>query len=71
WDQPLILNAICYLVATSCQWRMLPKGFLPWKSVYSHYCKWRQQERWFLVHPSYLRFGKQSLFNCQLPLLHD
>lgn len=43
-------NAICYLVTIGCQWRMLSKDFLPWQNVYSHYGKWCQQERWFLIH---------------------
>lgn len=29
-----IMNAILYLLKTGCQWRMIPKDFAPWKSVY-------------------------------------
>ena len=29
---------------------MLPNDFPPRQSVYSHYCKWCHQERWFLIH---------------------
>ena len=40
WNQRLILKAICYLVTTGCQWRMLPKDLATWQSVYCHYRKW-------------------------------
>jgi transposase len=29
-----------YLVKTGCQWRMLPKKFPKWESVYYYYRKW-------------------------------
>ena len=29
-----ILNAICYLIRTVCQWRMLPHGFPAWPTVF-------------------------------------
>ncbi|WP_082188287.1 transposase [Azospirillum baldaniorum] len=29
-----VLNAIPYLVRTGCGWRMPPKDFLPWQTVY-------------------------------------
>lgn len=29
-----IMNAILYLLKTGCQWRMIPKDFAPWESVY-------------------------------------
>jgi len=28
------MNAIRYLVRTGCGWRMLPKDFPPWETVY-------------------------------------
>jgi putative transposase len=35
-----LLNAIFYLVRTSCQWRNLPKDFAPWKTVYHYFRLW-------------------------------
>ena len=29
-----VLNAILYIAATGCQWKMLPKDFPPWQTVY-------------------------------------
>ena len=31
-----ILNAVFYLLKSGCQWRMLPREFPPWKTVF-HY----------------------------------
>jgi putative transposase len=36
-----ILDAIFYLLKTGCQWRMLPKEYGPWQSVYYYYRKWK------------------------------
>ena len=30
-----------YLIKTGCQWRMLPKDFGPWQTVYFYFRKWK------------------------------
>jgi putative transposase len=35
-----VLNAILYLVKTGAQWRLLPKKFPPWQTVYHHFRQW-------------------------------
>lgn len=35
-----ILNAILYILTSGCQWRMLPKDFPPWKTVYHYFRLW-------------------------------
>ena len=35
-----VLNAILYLVKTGAQWRLLPKNFPPWQTVYHHFRQW-------------------------------
>ena len=37
------MNAIFYLLKTGCQWRMLPKDFAPWNTVYFYYSKWKNE----------------------------
>ena len=37
-----IWNAILYIVKTGCQWRMLPRGFALWPTVYSYFKKWKR-----------------------------
>jgi putative transposase len=36
-----ILDALFYVLKTGCPWRLLPKDFPPWKSVYDWFRKWR------------------------------
>jgi len=36
-----MLNAMIYLTKTGSQWRMLPKDFGPWQTVYFYFRKWK------------------------------
>ena len=39
-DLQAVFNAILYLVKTGAQWRLLPKNFPPWQTVYHHFRQW-------------------------------
>nr|VFK59720.1 MAG: transposase, IS5 family [Candidatus Kentron sp. TUN]VFK68662.1 MAG: Putative transposase of IS4/5 family (DUF4096) [Candidatus Kentron sp. TUN] len=39
-DKRIIVSAILYINKTGAQWRMLPKDFPPWQTVYHHYYHW-------------------------------
>lgn len=41
-----IVDAILYVVRTGCQWRMMPKDFPPWKTVYGHFSRWNKEGVW-------------------------
>ncbi|EAR22206.1 IS5 family transposase [Nitrococcus mobilis] len=41
-----IVNAILYINKTGAQWRMLPKEFPPWQTVYDHYSNWNRRRVW-------------------------
>lgn len=45
-----IVDAILYLVRTGCQWRMLPRCFPPWKTVYQIFYRWRNDGTWSRLH---------------------
>ena len=45
-----IFDSILYLVKTGCQWRMLPKDFPCWKSVYYYFTKWKNLGLITLIH---------------------
>ena len=51
----LILNAMLYLNRTGCQWRMLPREFPNWKTVYTVFWRWRQEGVWDRVHDALRR----------------
>ena len=38
-----IMNAILYLLKTGCQWRMIPKDFATWESVYYYFSNWKNE----------------------------
>jgi putative transposase len=41
-----IINAILYVVYGGIQWRMLPKEFPPWGTVYDHFRRLNQRGVW-------------------------
>ena len=42
-DLRSVLNAILYIARTGCQWRMLPKDFLPFTTVQGYFYDRREQ----------------------------
>ncbi len=49
-DRRRIINAILFLVRTGCQWRMLPKSYPNWNTVYGVFRKWRDDGTWRRIH---------------------
>jgi putative transposase len=45
-DVRQVINASFYVNKTGCQWRMLPKDFDPWNTVYGYFWRWRRGGRW-------------------------
>lgn len=41
-----VLNAIFYLNRTGCQWRMLPREFPAWQTVYAYFARWQKKGVW-------------------------
>jgi putative transposase len=39
-----IFNALCYLARSGCQWRMLPREYPKWQTVYYYFRRWREAE---------------------------
>lgn len=39
-DKRDVVNAILYVTRGGIQWRMLPRDFPPWQTVYDHYRNW-------------------------------
>ena len=39
-----VFNGILYLSKTGCQWRMLPKAFGCWQTVYGYFNRWSEQD---------------------------
>jgi putative transposase len=45
-----VLNAILYVVVSGCQWRLLPRDYPHWKSVYHYFRQWRNDGTWQRIH---------------------
>ena len=45
----LLMNSILYLVKSGCPWRLLPKCFPPWKTIYDRFRKWCRDGTWSLI----------------------
>jgi putative transposase len=45
-----VLNAIFYITKGGIQWRMLPKDFPKWQSVYDYFRQWRLNDVWVRIH---------------------
>jgi putative transposase len=41
-----ILDAVFYLLKSGCPWRLLPKDYPPWKTVYDWFRRWRIDGTW-------------------------
>lgn len=46
------MNGIFYRNKAGCQWRMLPKEFGPWETVYYYFAKWRKDGTWQRINDS-------------------
>lgn len=49
-DMRRVVNAILYLAVGGIQWRMLPKEYPNWKSVYDYFLQWRDNGIWKRIH---------------------
>jgi putative transposase len=49
-DRRLVLNAIRYVLRSGCAWRMLPRHFGPWSTVYDLYRRWVKDGLWQKIH---------------------
>ena len=48
-DLRAVLDAIFYLLRTSCQWRLLPRDFPAWGTVYHYFRTWKHTGVWSCV----------------------
>ncbi len=45
-DVRQVLNGILYLNKTGCQWRLIPKEFGHWSTIYGYFKRWRREGIW-------------------------
>lgn len=44
------MNAIFYIVRSGCAWRMLPRDFPPYSTVYMYFRDWKLDGTWERIH---------------------
>jgi putative transposase len=49
-DMRLVVNALLYIVVGGIQWRMLPKEYPKWQSVYRYFRLWGADGTWQRIH---------------------
>lgn len=62
-----VLNAIRYLVRTGCGWRMLPKDFPPWQTVYWWFRRLIRLALFATIHELALMIDRQRAGRDQAP----
>jgi putative transposase len=45
-DMRQVVNAIIYIDRTGCQWRLLPREYPKWKTVYWYFTRWQDDGTW-------------------------
>jgi putative transposase len=45
-----LINGVFYLVRTGCAWRMLPKDYPPWQTVYYYFARFKKDGTWQRLH---------------------
>src|SRR6266446_7881631 len=48
-DMREVVNAIFYVNRAGCPWRMLPRDFPPWRTVYNYFEGWKRDGTWAKV----------------------
>jgi putative transposase len=54
-----VVDAIFYLLRTGCQWRLLPKDFPPWGTVWWYFRRWRLDGVWTRLHRALYRAARR------------
>ena len=49
-DLHQVVNAVLYVLTTSCAWYLLPNDFPPYSTVYYYFRQWRDDGTWKRVH---------------------
>jgi putative transposase len=56
-----VLNAILYIDRAGCQWRMLPREYPNWKTVYWYFTRWQDDGPWERLTDALRRRVRQQL----------
>ena len=67
WKLRLIVNALLYQLKTGCPWRLLPREYPPWQTVYSCFRKWRDDGTWERLNTRLREQLRRAVGRCATP----
>jgi putative transposase len=56
----LVVQAILYVLMSGCAWRLLPKQYPPYSTVYYYFRKWRNDGSWKRIHDHLVQWVRVS-----------
>ena len=62
-----VLNAIFYLLRTGCQWRLLPREFPGWSTVYHYFQAWKNAGVWTCIQRSMYQQARRQAGRATCP----
>ena len=62
-----LLDALFYVVRTGCAWRMLPREFPPWETVYAAFRSWGRQGKFASMHRELHGLWRERLGRASMP----
>ena len=62
-----VLNAIFYLLRTGCQWRLLPREFPGWSTVYHYFQAWKNAGVWTCIQRSVYQQARRQVGRAACP----
>jgi putative transposase len=54
----LVLQANLYVLVSGCAWRLLPKEYPPYSTVYYYFRKWRDDGSWKRIHDHLVQWAR-------------
>lgn len=62
-----VLDGIFYRLRSGCAWRMLPKDFPPFQTVYEYFREWKKDGTWIRIHETLRERVRQQAGRAEQP----
>ena len=59
-DLRAVVDALLYMLASGCQWRLLPSGFPPYSTVQRFFYQWRADGLWHLINHDLMMRAREA-----------
>ena len=55
-----VVDGLLYILATGCQWRLLPRDFPPYSTVQRFFYRWREDGLWQVINHALVRHAREA-----------